>query len=91
LENPDICTRVIEAIPGSDGALNLLAELSVSQTHVEARYDCRGQRYEPRLKLLTLAEEDTNPIRRGDAVLVSGGAKGIAAECAFGISKRVRR
>jgi len=87
LEHPDILTRVIEASPHSDIVQCLEAELSETQSHIEVRYDAGGQRYEPCFRLLAPRKEDAIPIRRGEVVLVSGGAKGIAAECAFALAK----
>jgi enediyne polyketide synthase len=87
LEHPEIFTRVIEAPPGSDAVRYLKAELSGSQAHVEARYDTGGERYEPCFRLLAPVKEGAIPIRCGEVVLVSGGAKGIAAECAAALAK----
>jgi enediyne polyketide synthase len=87
LEHPGILTRVLEASPGSDVVSYLETELSGPQTHIEARYDSSGQRYEPCFRLLAPVEGDAIPIRRGEVMLVSGGAKGIAAECAFALAK----
>ncbi len=87
LEHPGIFTRVIEAPLGSDAVRYLKVELSGSQAHVEARYDTGGERYEPCFGLLAPVKEDGIPIRRGEVVLVSGGAKGIGAECAAALAK----
>jgi enediyne polyketide synthase len=87
LEHPEIFTRVIEAALGSDAVRYMKAELSGSQAHVEARYDAGGERYEPCFRLLAPVKGDAIPIRRGEVVLVSGGAKGIAAECAVALAK----
>ena len=87
LEHPDILTRVVEALPGSDIVRHLQAELSEARPHIEARYDDAGQRYEPCFKLLMPLKEDAIPIRRGEVLLVSGGAKGIAAECSLALAK----
>jgi enediyne polyketide synthase len=87
LEHPDILTRVVEGLEGADVVPQLKAEMSAKQAHVEARYDTGGRRYEPCFKLLNQVEEDGIPIQRGEVVLVSGGAKGIAAECASALAK----
>jgi enediyne polyketide synthase len=87
IEHPNILTRVIEAFPGSDVVGYVKAELSRPQTHIEARYDSEGARYEPCFKLLTPAPTGSIPIQHGEVVLVSGGAKGIAAECALALAK----
>jgi enediyne polyketide synthase len=87
LEHPDILTRVIEASHGSDIVRLLEAELSRTELHIEVRYDSTEQRYEPCFRVLVPSREDAIPIRHGEVVLVSGGAKGIAAECAFALAK----
>ena len=89
LEHPDILTRVIEAPPDCNVIRYLRAELTRSQAHVEARYDSGGQRYEPCFKLLAPLRGDAIPIRHGEVVIVSGGAKGITAECAMALAKEV--
>jgi enediyne polyketide synthase len=87
LEHPEIRTRVVDAPPNSDVIRYLQAELSVPQAHLEARYDATGQRYEPCLRLLTSLKEGTTSVRRDDVFVVSGGAKGIAAECTLALAK----
>jgi enediyne polyketide synthase len=87
LEHPEIRTRVIEAAPDSDVIRYLQAELSAPQAHIESRYDANGQRYEPRFSLLAPLKEGITPVRRDDVLVVSGGAKGIAAECTLALAK----
>jgi enediyne polyketide synthase len=87
VEHPEIRTRVIEAALGSDVIHYLQAELSTPQAHTEARYDENGQRYEPCFRLLASLKEGSTPIRRGDVFVVSGGAKGIVAECTLALFK----
>ena len=87
LEHPEILTRVLEMPSGSDAVHCLHAELAAAQAHTEARYDADGQRYEPCFRLLTPAKETGVSLQPGGVVLVSGGAKGIAAECALALAK----
>ena len=87
LENKNILTRVVEVPPELDVVNCLLAELSATCSHAAARYDSHGVRYEQTLELLKLAGADGRPVDRGDTVLVTGGAKGIAAECAYALAQ----
>ena len=54
----------------------------------EAHYDDEGRRYEPVLRLLPLgAEAGDLPLQAGDVLLVTGGGKGITAECALSLAR----
>ncbi len=54
----------------------------------EARYDAQGRRFEPVLRLLDLDPAVAAPLGREDVVLVTGGGKGIAAECALDLARQ---
>jgi enediyne polyketide synthase len=82
LEHPEISTHVLELPLGSDVVRYLQLELAQTQRHTEALYDLDGQRYEQNLMLVEPLNGDGIPIAKGEVVLVSGGAKGIAADCA---------
>jgi enediyne polyketide synthase len=83
LECPDVLTRVITSPPGANTIDYIRGELSGGARHVEARYDAAGRRYEPCFRALEQTLADGIPVRPGEVVLVSGGGKGIAAECAM--------
>jgi enediyne polyketide synthase len=87
LENPNILTRVVEVPSDLDVVSCLLAELYETRPHVEARYDSDGIRYEPSFELLKMGDEERIPVHRGETVLVTGGAKGIAAECSYALAQ----
>jgi enediyne polyketide synthase len=87
LEHPDILTRVIEAPLDSPVSEYIQEELSCASAHSECRYDGTGRRFEPCLNLLRNSEADGIPLQPGDVVLVSGGGKGIAAECALALAR----
>jgi enediyne polyketide synthase len=88
LESPGTVTRVIEA-PADLHLIELIREeVAGGQRHTEARYDSAGGRYEPCLRLLDNSLEGDIPIRRGEVVIISGGGKGVAAECAFTLGQR---
>lgn len=69
------------------------AEVAAASGYMEAHYDAEGRRREPRLKLISLedplagADEEQLPIGPGDVLLVTGGGKGIAAECALALGR----
>ncbi|HLK52327.1 MAG TPA: type I polyketide synthase, partial [Candidatus Angelobacter sp.] len=89
LENPAIKVAVVN-VPAEhpDAARWVVAEASGNQGFVEAYYDPAGIRREPRLKLLS-PEPDVNTSALGldDVMLVTGGGKGIAAECALHLAR----
>jgi enediyne polyketide synthase len=86
LENPEIATCAIQA-PLDERALRWAGdEVCRMNGHHEVSYDSAGRRSEPFLELLRLDDADRPsaplPLNPGDLVVVSGGGKGIAAECA---------
>lgn len=100
LEHPSVTTCVVDVPVDHPKATQwVLREATVASGHTEAHYDDAGRRSEPVLRLL--AKEGTkgerarnracdNAIDLGpdDVVLVTGGGKGIAAECALTLAKR---
>lgn len=80
---------VIERTPGQfDGSL-LREELTqVEAGFAEVRFDGRGRRFEPVLALHTPTLEPRARLGRRDVVLVTGGSRGIGAECALRLADR---
>jgi enediyne polyketide synthase len=91
IEAPQITTCVVDVLPGDDGAVErITAEAAAATGYVEAHYDEAGRRHEPRLRHLELdpAGDDATPaLDEGDVLLVTGGGKGIAAECALALAR----
>ncbi len=89
LELPKVTTCVVDVPLGHpQGAQWVLAESQAAAGYVEAHYDDAGVRHEPVLELLPAADEAaTLPLDPDDVLLVTGGGKGIAAECAFALAK----
>jgi enediyne polyketide synthase len=90
LEAPHISTCVIDCPADDPRAVGwVLAEIEATSGYVEAHYDTAGRRHEPVLRLLA-AEHDHSAKLPGpsDVLLVSGGGKGIAAECALALARR---
>jgi enediyne polyketide synthase len=66
----------------------VMAETSAADGYVEAHYDEEGVRRVPLLRLLPHAHESCEaPLGPEDLILVTGGGKGIAAECALSLAR----
>jgi len=90
LENPEITTCVIEA-PMEAHALDWVEEeVRRASGHSESFYDEAGRRQELGIELLCLGDEERErfPLEPGEVVLVSGGGKGISAECARELARQ---
>lgn len=89
LEYPRLTTCVV-FVPDEDArwAEVIVNEALSASGHVEARYDQSGNRTEPVLKLLEVPGEVSEPtLGPDDVMLVTGGGKGIGAECALSLAK----
>ncbi len=76
-----------EADPDRFSAL-VVAEAADMVGFSEARYDRQGRRYQPLLRLLPAPEAPEEPgLAADDVLLVSGGGKGIGAECAHALAR----
>ena len=84
----DVC--VIEVPPAPPEAADwVITEALSARGCTEVRYEADGTRYEPRLKCLDLdAYDATVPVTGDDVVLVTGGGKGIASECALAVARQ---
>lgn len=92
LEFPGITTCVVDVPENlSDVAARVLAEVKATIGYTEAYYDNSSKRREPVLCLLPIPEE-AGEILLGpdDVLLVTGGGKGIAAECALSLARETR-
>jgi enediyne polyketide synthase len=68
----------------------VVAEALAANDYMEVHYTSDGQRLEPRLKLTEMplpSIEANTLVGPEDVLLVTGGAKGIAAECALAFSR----
>lgn len=94
LENPHMLTRCVE-ISGELSAVtaseSLLAELLQSDAHSDARIDSQGRRSRAEYSPISPATlpSSREPLLQDDVVLVTGGAKGITAECAFALGQQL--
>ena len=89
LELPNVTTCVVDT-PADDprAAGWVMDEVQAAVGYSEARYDSQGVRRQPVLRLMPLPSEDSPvPLDSDDVILVTGGGKGIAAECAFALAR----
>ena len=89
LEAPWITTVVVDT-PFTDprAADWIVAEALAADGFVEVQYDASGRRSEPVLTLVELTDAPTDPLlNREDLLVVTGGGKGIAAECALALAR----
>ncbi len=95
LEVPEVAVTVAE-LPASLGgeaevwSRRVVAEALGTRGYSDTVFDEEGRRFEPVLRLLPEAPEDGagTPLAAGDVVLVTGGGKGIGAECALALARR---
>jgi enediyne polyketide synthase len=89
LEHPETAMAVVHVPAGHARAAPwAVSEAANAGRFVECSYDASGLRREPRLELLPPIEQLSRPaLSPSDLLLVSGGGKGIAAECALGLAR----
>ena len=89
LEMKDVAVVVIDIPADHARAVEwIVAETDSPLGYAQVRYDETGRRFEPVLRLVEQAEvSDKAPLGPGDVLLVTGGGKGIAAECALHLAK----
>jgi enediyne polyketide synthase len=90
LEMPQITTCVINIPIDNAKSIDwIVSEVAVAEGYVESHYDEGGTRRVPVLRLLPEAVAGGEPpLSSDDVLLVTGGGKGIAAECALDLAKR---
>ncbi|MBN2475117.1 MAG: SDR family NAD(P)-dependent oxidoreductase [Pirellulales bacterium] len=89
LEMSQVTTCVVDVPADHPQAVDwVVAESRAAVGYSEAHYDTAAARREAVLRLLPLADEGPPlPLDPDDVMLVTGGGKGIAAECAFSLAK----
>src|SRR5262249_49791166 len=87
LERPRAMTIVVDLPFDANAAARVLAELRTADGYVEAHYHASGGRRVPVLRLLPSSEPGPVPLGASDVLLVTGGGKGIAAECALALAR----
>ena len=90
LENPKIPTCIINIKDDTEIDL-ILNEISSVQDFCEVFYDENGKRFEPSVRPVSFsANENELPLSAEDVLLVTGGAKGITAECVLALAKKTK-
>lgn len=94
LERPETITGVITLPPGHPTAADwVVEEIRAAQGHVEARYTADGRRFTPAWRPVAGADapdsdDDLTWLSASDVLVVSGGGKGITAECVLALGRR---
>lgn len=91
LEAPQVNTCVVNVPFGwPRAAEHTLAEALSTRGYSEAHYGQDGRRFEPVMRACTMSRSDDSqarlPLGADDVLVVTGGAKGITAECALALS-----
>jgi enediyne polyketide synthase len=88
LEKDSRLTTCVVDVPNDRRAVPwIVAEAAAATGHTEAYYDAGGRRRVPVWCLHTEGEEERElPLGGSDVILVTGGGKGIAAECALALA-----
>jgi enediyne polyketide synthase len=97
LEATDVPTTIVslpDLAPSTAAAVDetvrrVILEAAATKTFSEVRYDADGERSAPVLHVLQPPAEtrEGSPLDASDVLLVTGGAKGITAECALAMAK----
>jgi enediyne polyketide synthase len=84
---PDLAPSTAADI--DEAVRRVITEAAVTKTFSEVRYDAKGERSAPVLTVLQPPAEPRtgSPLDGADVLLVTGGAKGITAECALAMAK----
>ena len=89
LEAKNLNTCVVDVPPEHpEAAAWVLAEALAARGYAEARYSSDGKRWEPVLRPLVLEPDECElPLTTRDVLVVTGGARGITAECALRLAR----
>ena len=89
LEHREMKVTVVNVPAGHpQAAAWAIEEMKTASGFTEACYDSDGVRREPRLQILWPEESASEPeLTSNDVLLVTGGGKGIAAECALELAR----
>ncbi|MFE1272526.1 SDR family NAD(P)-dependent oxidoreductase [Streptomyces sp. NPDC058758] len=89
LEAPHLRTTVVHTPGTEDVVERVVAEVAATTRFAEVHYDQAGVRRVPTLRALPVRPERTDaPLDDTDVMLVTGGGKGISAECALAVAQR---
>ncbi|MFF0430002.1 SDR family NAD(P)-dependent oxidoreductase [Streptomyces sp. NPDC004520] len=89
LEAPHLRTTVVHTPATEDVVERVVAEVAATTRFAEVHYDEAGVRRVPTLRALPVQPERTDvPLGADDVLLVTGGGKGISAECALAVAQK---
>ena len=87
LEAPHVRTTIVHLPPTPEAPDRVLAEVAATAGFSEAYYDAAGVRRVPTLRPMPVRPARTSPpLDVTDVLLVTGGGKGITAECALAVA-----
>ncbi|MFC4146090.1 SDR family NAD(P)-dependent oxidoreductase [Micromonospora mangrovi] len=87
LESPGLRTTVVRLADATDAVSRVVAEVASNDGFREVGYDAAGQRRQPVLRAMPVAAERPRQLLDdSDVLLVTGGGKGITAECALAVA-----
>ncbi|GGZ48954.1 polyketide synthase [Streptomyces inusitatus] len=88
LETPRLRVTVVHTPPVAEAVDRVVAETAATTRFTEAHYDSEGLRRVPVLRPLPITPARTKaPLDASDVLLVTGGGKGITAECALVVAR----
>lgn len=89
LEAPHLRTTVVNTPASPDMVERVVVEVAATTRFAEVHYDGDGVRRVPTLRALPVAPQRTvSPLDESDVLLVTGGGKGISAECALAVAQQ---
>ncbi|WP_367138233.1 SDR family NAD(P)-dependent oxidoreductase [Saccharothrix sp. HUAS TT1] len=90
LEAPHIPVTLVDLADDTDAVRRVAAEVAATTDFSQARYDADGVRSVPVLRAVSGQVDPDSaggaPLDAGDVLLVTGGGKGITAECAIAMA-----
>jgi enediyne polyketide synthase len=87
LEAPHLRITIVHAPPVPEAAGWAAAEVAATSDYAEAYYDADGVRRVPTMRVMPFRPAAArHPLDEGDVLLVTGGGKGITAECALAVA-----
>ncbi|WP_433241394.1 SDR family NAD(P)-dependent oxidoreductase [Streptosporangium sp. CA-135522] len=87
LEAPHLRTTIVHLPAGPEAVGRVTAEVAATTGYAEVHYDADGVRRVPTMRAMPVRPaRTTQPLDGTDVLLVTGGGKGITAECALAVA-----
>ncbi|NJP33647.1 type I polyketide synthase [Micromonospora thermarum] len=88
LEAPQLRVTIVHVPTEEAVAERVLAEVAATEEFAEVHHDAQGRRFVPTLRAMPVrAARPVPPLDADDVLLVTGGGKGITAECAIVVAR----